>query len=75
MTMDEQNVMLQRAEDGISAVLDQGPPRESRDLIDSVKGQGIDEYFVRAALLFLLDAGRVFLDDSYRFRLRSEVSV
>lgn len=75
MTMDEQNEMLRRAEDEISAVLTQGHSRESRELIDSVKRKGIDEYFVRAALLFLLDAGQVFLDDNYRFRLRVKATV
>lgn len=69
MTMVEQNEMLQKAEDGIKAELNQDVPRPSRDLIESVKKQGIDEYFVRAALLFLLDAGRIEFTNGRNLRL------
>jgi hypothetical protein len=57
MSVQARDEMLWKAENAIMNRV--GTPTGTADLIRQLKIDEIDEYFVRAAILFLLDRGRL----------------
>lgn len=57
MNVQARDEMLWRAEDAILRIAT--TPTPTSILIDKLRTEKIDEYFVRAAILFLMDRGRI----------------
>jgi len=60
MSVKERDMMLGRAED---AILERAvQPKSAAELVQELRREGIDEYFVRAGIWFLMDRGYVMLN-------------